>query len=167
MHPREQNGACSTEGSFRQTGQDLESDVLRIPAMDGERLVASQGNSAANLSRKGLDPGHIALEDCGYCRMSDEAGRPSSIHRDFSKEHSGFERSPVGRQLERRRACACANYLNEAEPIHRRAFERQREIRIDRGSNRLPLLLSANRRKVDSNRPANPVAKDRTGSRNR
>ena len=99
--------------------------------------------------------------------MSDEAGRPSPIHRDFSKEDPRFKRSPVGGQLERRRACACANYLNEAEPIHCRTLERQRKARIERGSNRLPLLLSANRRKVDSNRPANPVAKDRTGGRNR
>ena len=104
MHPREQNGACSWLGGFRQIGQRLESDGFGIGAGDGQRGVRAQGDASADLPRERVDPMESALEDCNDGRMSSKGDGTRAFERRNSKQRPGFERGPVGGKLEQARA---------------------------------------------------------------
>ena len=101
MQPRLQNGACSGDGGLPHSGQGfaLELGALGMSARDGERGVAAQGDSAANLPRHLVKPVPMTAQHRDHRWMRGNPNCPD-FTADTPEQGPRFERRPVGRQFE-------------------------------------------------------------------
>ena len=69
MHPREQKGACSSDGGFPQIGQGFGLTLLGIPARHGQSSIRAQGDIAAGLTGQNLQPGRLSFKHGDHLRV--------------------------------------------------------------------------------------------------
>jgi len=167
LQPREQKGACSGTGGFRQIGQDFELGWLGIGTRHGQRSDRSQGDTPANLFRKRSEPVSPAFENRDDRGMGREADSPSAFLRSLSQQRTRFKRCAIGRKFEQVRTRTRAHDLKKAEAVDAGALERLRKDCIDRGADLLPLLLSRHGRQIDPDRTSDAMPQDRAGGRAR
>ena len=115
MQRCEQNGACSADKGARHTGQDLESEVLGISTMDGERRLTSQGDRAADLPFQRFDPVASPLKRGNHRRMRYELLRARCLQRDAAHQCASLERRAIRREFEQGRPAARPHDLEKAE----------------------------------------------------
>lgn len=132
MQPREQNGACSVDGGFPQSGHSLALGFFGMGPMDGELGVRAQGDGAADLFGQRRDPLGPLLQYRDNGGVGDEAFGAAVLKRNAAEEGSRFERRTVLREFKQGGMSSRPNDLEEAEAVEAGPFEWPRQDLVDR-----------------------------------
>ena len=161
MHPREQNGALSSDDGLPQTGQAFGFTRHRRRTWAARRRRASRrrrrpGGRALRASRRAA-PAAAMIAGCATSRFA-----PLPLDRRAPQQRPRLEGGAVLRQLEQRGMASRTDDLQEAEAVDRGALERLRQrSRRSPASTACALRLARQGREVDADRAADAVAADR------